>query len=155
MSNPNRWLKQLGLLMATCIFISCNGDEPTPRGGAIRIEFDNIVGDKNLVLNGFTYYNESGEDFTVTKFNYFISNIKFYRPDGTVYTVPQDSSYFLIREDNRASQFVTIPNVPLGEYDHIEFMVGVDSLRSTMGLEKRTGVLDPGGSMMEDGMYWV
>lgn len=137
------------------LFFSCEENTPEPAAASIRIEFDNIVGDKNLVLNGTQYQNASGEDFVITKFNYFVSNFKLYKTDGTVYTVPQDSSYFLIREDVRASQFVTLNNVPVGDYDHIEFMVGVDSLRNTMPESKRTGVLDAGGDMGGDGMYWA
>jgi hypothetical protein len=66
--------------------------------------------------------------------------------------VPQDESYFLIDEAVAASQKVKL-NVPEGDYSEVTFMVGVDSLRSTMDISKRTGVLDPaaGGT----GMYWV
>ena len=133
--------------------LSCSNSEPTP-GAALTIEFDNVVGTKNLVLNGPSNTNASGEDFVVTKFNYFISNIKLLRADGSSYTVPQDSSYFLIKEDTKESQFVKLKNVPVGDYSGVEFMVGVDSLRSTSPVEKRKGALDPGGSM-DDGMYWA
>jgi hypothetical protein len=130
--------------------------EPLPgETGKLTIEFDNVVGDRNLVLNGSSNTNATGEDFVVTKFNYYISNIKLLRSDGTSYVVPQDSSYFLIMENKKESQFVRLKNVPFGEYNGVEFMVGVDSLRNTAPIEKRTGVLDPGGSMMEDGMYWA
>ena len=141
-------------------FSSCSdsveNSEPTPvaEGGKLRLEFDNVVGDKNLVLNSVTYQNATKEDFVVTKLNYFISNIKLTKTDGTVFTVPQDSSYFLIKEDTKATQFVTLNNVPFGDYKAVEFMVGVDSLRNTAPNEKRKGVLDPGGSMADDGMYW-
>lgn len=151
-------MRLLFALIATLSFFSCQTNdplEPVGETGSIRVEFDAIVGDQNLVLNGVQYHNASGEDFVVTKFNYFVSNIKFHKTDGSVYSVPQDSSYFLIREDNRQSQFVTLNNIPVGDYNHIEFMVGVDSLRNTMDESKRTGVLDPGGNMMEDGMYWA
>ncbi|WP_149241938.1 MbnP family protein [Dyadobacter sp. 32] len=146
---------------AFCLFalISCSdstdNSEPVPvTEGKLRIEFDNVVGDKNLVLNSVSYLNATKEDFIVTKFNYFISNIKLTKADGTVFTVPQDSSYFLIKEDTKATQFVTLNNVPSGDYKAVEFMVGIDSLRNTAPIEKRKGVLDPGGSMLEDGMYW-
>lgn len=146
------------LVLATVVMVSCKNDDEEPMTGdkgALTIEFDNVVGDKNMVLNGTTYVNSSGEDFVVTKFNYFISNIKLYRADGGSYVVPQDSSYFLIMESNKESQFVRLKNIPAGDYKRVEFMVGVDSLRNTMPVEKRTGVLDPGGSMAEDGMYWA
>ena len=136
---------------------SAENSEPTPvaEGGKLRLEFDNVVGDKNLVLNSVTYQNATKEDFVVTKLNYFISNIKLTKTDGTTFTVPQDSSYFLIKEDTKATQFVTLNNVPFGDYKAVEFMVGVDSLRNTAPPEKLKGVLDPGGSMADDGMYWV
>ena len=126
-----------------------------PAGGKLRLEFDNVVGDKNLVLGSVTYKNASNEDFVVTKFNYFISNIKLTKADGSVFVVPQDSSYFLVKEDTKTSQFVTLNNVPLADYTAAEFMVGVDSTRNTAPIEKRQGVLDPSGSMMDDGMYWA
>jgi hypothetical protein len=145
-----------------CFMNSCSDSEGSPEpqntaaeDGKLRIEFDNVVGDKNLVLNSVTYQNASKEDFVVSKFNYFISNIKLSRADGTVFVVPQDSSYFLVKEDTKASQFVTLNNVPAGDYNAVEFMVGVDSLRNTAPIEKRTGVLDPSGGMMGDGMYWA
>jgi hypothetical protein len=148
------WTVRLLFAAFTPFMLSCQDDAPTPTA-SIKIEFDNIAGDQNLVLNGTRYYNQSGEDFLITKFNYFVSNFKLYKTDGSVYTVPQDSSYFLIREDLKASQVITLKNIPHGDYDHVEFMVGVDSLRNTMPESKRTGVLDPGGDMGGDGMYWV
>jgi len=144
------------ILLTSCSTPASPGPKPgVPAGGQIRIEFDNVVGDKNLVLNSITYQNASNEDFVVTKFNYFISNIKLTRADGSVFVVPQDSSYFLIKEGARASQLVTLNNVPFGDYTAAEFMVGVDSARNTAPIEKRFGVLDPSGSMMDDGMYWA
>lgn len=147
------------LILLAIFTLSCDSSSnPEPvsgESGGLTIEFDNIVGDKNLVLNGTTYTNSSGEDFVVTKLNYYISNIKLTRQDGSIYTVPQDSSYFLIMESNKESQFVKLKNIPTGDYKAVEFMVGVDSLRNTAPIEKRTGVLDPGGSMTEDGMYWA
>ncbi len=156
MSDKNNLVRRSLLFFAAAgLCWSCNTKDPVPPGGSLRIEFDNVVGDKNLVLNGVNYENATGEDFIVTKFNYFVSNFKLYKTDGTVFTVPQDSCYFLIKEDNRASQFVTLKDIPTGDYDHVEFMVGVDSLRNTMPEAKRTGVLDPGGDMAGDGMYWA
>lgn len=151
-------------VLAVCslfIFNSCSDltdTNPNPTetpSGKLRLEFDNVVGDKNLVLNSVTYKNARNEDFIVSKFNYFISNIKLTKADGSVFVVPQDSSYFLIKEDTKASQFLTLNNVPLADYTGAEFMVGVDSARNTAPIEKRQGVLDPSGSMSEDGMYWA
>ncbi|GAB3641693.1 MbnP family protein [Spirosoma arcticum] len=123
--------------------------------GTFRIVFDNVAGNQDLQLNAGTYTNASGESFTPTTFTYFVSNIKLTRTDGREYVVPQDSSYFLIKEDVPTSQTVTLPNVPAGSYKSVSFVIGVDSLRSTMEVGRRTGVLDPGGDHTSaNGMYW-
>src|SRR5690606_20878888 len=83
----------------------------------------------------------------------YISNIKLQTNSGVEYVVPQDSGYFLIMEDEPSSQVITLSNVPAGDYDKITFTIGVDSLRSTMDISKRTGVLDP--TQGHDGMYWT
>ncbi len=109
--------------------------------GSLGLEFDNVVGEEDLKLNTGSYTNASGETFTVRSLRYFISNIRLTRTDGSEYTVPQDSSYFFIDESNDNS--MPLLKIPEGEYKGISFIVGVDSLRSTMELSERTGVLVP------------
>lgn len=139
--------------MSIALLSGC-GDDQVNSGetGSIRIEFDNHAGEEDLAFNT-DYTNSSGETFRVTSLNYYISNIRLITTSGTAFVVPQDSSYFLIREDDGESHVVTLNNVPAGDYNAITFMIGVDSLRSTMDISKRSGVLDPaqGG----DGMYWA
>lgn len=120
--------------------------------GQLSIEFDNIVGAQNLQLQTGTYTNSAGELFTIDLLQYYISNIQLVKNDGSIYTIPQDSSYFLIKEAEAATHKVAL-NVPAGEYAGLRFVLGVDSLRSTMDITKRTGVLDPAGGM-SNGMYW-
>ncbi len=118
------------------------------------VEFDNIVGDRTLTFNNTTspYTNAAGEKFTISMAQYFISNIKVSKADGTTYTVKQDSSYFLIKAADRNTRFAKV-KVPEGDYTKVTFTVGVDSLRSTMDISKRTGALDPSGGH-DGGMYW-
>lgn len=149
----------LTLITFCTILSACSkGQNPSPGEGderikaTLSIQFDNIAGDRNLQLNTGTYTNAAGEQFKVDMLRYFISNIKVKSVSGKEYTVPQDSSYFLISENDPASQFVKV-RVPVDEYVSLSFTLGVDSLRSTMGVDHRTGALDPSGGM-EDGMYW-
>lgn len=117
----------------------------------LSIEFDNIIGDQDLQLNTGAYTNAAGDSFSVSLLQYFISNIRLKKEDGSEYIVPQDSSYFLIGENDRDTRFAKV-NVPEGDYTSLSFVLGVDSLRSTMDISQRKGVLDPSGGM--DGMYW-
>ena len=140
---------------SSIVLTSCSDDDVAVEPGAtgeITIEYDNIVGDRDLKLNTDNYTNAAGETFTISKLNYYISNIKLLKADGSSYVVPQDSSYFLIREEDEDSQEVTLKNVPSADYTGVEFVVGVDSLRSVSDVSKRTGVLDP---QNPNAMYWA
>jgi hypothetical protein len=99
------------------------------------------------------YTNANGETFRLSKLNYYISNIKLKTNDDKEFVVPQDSCYFLIIEDEEESHGVVLNNIPAGDYNQISFTIGVDSLRSTMDISKRQGVLDP--AQGHDGMYWT
>ncbi len=155
--NIKNIFSMLLLCATTLLILSCEKSaEPTFSAtdkGAIKLEFDNVVGAENMQLNGSqTYTNAVGEQFNITMFNYYISNIALKTEDGTVFTVPQDKSYFLIQESKAESQTVKISDIPLGNYTEMTFTIGVDSLRNTMDIAKRTGVLDPAN---EDAMYWA
>lgn len=149
------------LLSVTAVFFSASlisscTDDPVPLPkGSISVKFDNVVGSKDLKFNSETYVNAAGEEFTVSALNYYISNIKFIAAGGNYYTVPQDSSYFLIREGNVDSQEITINNVPARNYTGIEFVIGIDSLRSVSDISKRKGILDKdSGPTNQEAMYW-
>ncbi|GAB3950425.1 hypothetical protein GCM10028805_28440 [Spirosoma harenae] len=140
------------ILVGLAIFACETNDSISPGNmGKMRIAFDNVVGASDLKLNASTYQNAVGESFTITKFNYFVSNIRLRKEDGSEFIVPQDSSYFLVQEEKPASQTITLSNIPAGNYTGLTFMVGVDSTRSLADISLRTGVLDPG---LNDGMYW-
>jgi len=116
---------------------------------AVTLHFNNIAGNKALLLNSEKYANAAGEQFSISLLQYFISNIQFSTADGKQYIVPQDSSYFFIQQDDSTSQYCTV-YVPAGDYTSINFIVGIDSLRSTSKIDKRKGVLDPSAT----DMYW-
>ncbi|GAB2562219.1 MbnP family protein [Spirosoma aerophilum] len=145
-------LFMLSLPLATWL-ISCTNGSPEPTMGSVKLTFDNVVGNQDLELAKGRYVNAGGEPFSITKLHYFVSNLRFHRADGTEYVVPQDSSYFLVRESDSVSQTLTINQVPTGHYTRVSYLIGVDSLRSTSDISRRKGVLEP-GSVANDAMYW-
>jgi hypothetical protein len=144
------------LLLAVCAgFMACKKDEPeapapTPppaaTTGTLSVQFDNKVGDSILVLgNAKSYVTQNNDTFTVSKFNYYISNVRLIKSNGDVYVEPE--SYHLIQSDIASSLQFNISNVPLGDYSSIQFVIGVDSTRNVSGAQ--TGALDP-----LHGMFW-
>lgn len=130
------------ILFAASLFCFASCKKTTPlefrpgdKGELEKVEFDNVIGGVNLQLNTGSYTNASGETFKVSLLNYYISNIKLQNADGTTYTVPRDSSYFLIKEEN-PSQLITLRDIPAGNYTGISFVLGVDSLKSTAPVQR-------------------
>lgn len=150
-------MKRIFILAAMAsVFLTACKKESTPEyntrvKATLSVEFDNIVGSVDLQLNTGSYTNALGERFNVTKLKYFVSNFKLTNVDGIVYTVPQDSCYFLIDEANAAAHDATL-RLPEGEYKTLSFVLGVDSLRNTSDISKRTGALDVSGAAID--MYW-
>lgn len=144
----------LALLVAPA-FLACNKSNAPEYNSSVKaplsVEFDNIAGSSDLKLNTGAYTTAAGETIKITKFKYYVSNFMLTNTDGAIYTVPQDSCYFLIDEADHNS-IEPVIQVPEGEYKTLQFTVGVDSLRNTMDISKRTGVLDPTGAASD--MYW-
>lgn len=143
------------VLATVIIFSSCKKETVSQfdntKKGDLSVEFDNIAGSSDLELNTGNYTNASGEAFTVTKLKYYISNFQLTNIGGTIYTVPQDSCYFLIDESDEATHEPII-RIPEGEYKTLTLTLGVDSLRNTKDISQRIGDLDPTGVGAD--MYW-
>lgn len=135
------------LSFLTVAFSACtdDADVTTPAAGTLDVEVDHLVGNVPLVLHTGTYTTSSGQQFTVSTFNYYLSNIKLRKADGTEYAEPE--SYHLLKHSDAATRAFTLTNVPAGDYTGFTFTIGVDSARNVSGAQ--TGALDP-----SNGMFW-
>lgn len=141
-------------LFSVLVLFSCSKKDdpvaPTQGGtqpvgeGAVKLEFFNNVGGSALNLNNQWYKNEHGDSFKVSKFNYYISNIKL---NGTNEAYVEKESYHLLQQDSASSLAFDLTSVSAGTYTSITFTIGVDSLRNVSGAQK--GALDP-----TNGMFW-
>lgn len=134
------------LLLLT--FLSCKqGKIITPtENGTFTLEFENLVNEIPLVLGTQTYKNANGDNFNISVFKYYVSNISLTKDDGTIYKIPE--SYILVDAAKPASLLNTLTNVPAGDYTQISFIIGVDKERNLAGAQ--TGALDP-----TLGMFWT
>ncbi|MCE3280661.1 MAG: hypothetical protein K0S44_2852 [Bacteroidetes bacterium] len=113
--------------------------------GKLCIVFDHSVGNKALALDTVNYQNESGQNFTITNFKYYIGQVQLNRPDGTYY---KSEGYHLVQEDEAESKKIILDNIPQASYTSVSFIVGVDSLHNCSGAQ--SGALDP-----TNGMFWA
>ena len=81
------------ILLAVSFFGSAKKDDELTRKKEmvdLTLQFDNVAGSKDLVLNSGNYTNASGESFNVSQLQYFVSNLKFVCPNGKAFSVNQD-----------------------------------------------------------------
>lgn len=146
---------KLPVLLCCSVLFFCGFTRPEKTAtneGTVTLTFHHLFKNEPLDFEK-EYTNAHGEKLTFTLLNYFISNISLTKSDGSVYALPQDSSYFLIRHTDPASQAISLERIPFGKYTSVTFTIGVDSLRNTMDISRRTGNLDVGATAK--GMYWV
>jgi len=143
--------------LATLGLAGCkkDADQPSAETGEFTLYLDNGVTQTNsagvtafqpLVLDANTYRNANGDEFTVSNFKYYISNVKLLKADNSAYAVPD--SYFLVDHAKPETQDLQIKGVPEGTYTAVAFTVGVDSARTKAG--NFTGVLNG-----DNGMLWT
>lgn len=143
--------KSLCIGLLSFSIIGCRKDPvtvpvtPPSKNGTVKLEFTHVVGSENLVMNTAVYKNQNGDDYTVTKFNYYISNIKLNKADGSAFT--ELESYHLLEQSAPSTLNFDIANVVPGNYKSITYTIGVDSARNTAGVQ--SGALDPA-----KGMFW-
>lgn len=139
----------LSFLAISISLTSCkknNSESEISGSGSIEIEFENKVGSQPLVLNSQTYKNANGDDFTISSFKYYISNIQLIKANGKSVLLPE--TYYLIDAADKASSHQLAAKIPAGDYVSIKMTIGVDSARNFSGAQ--AGALDPA-----KGMFWT
>ncbi len=129
------------LWVAMSFSYKVNKKDPPP----LTITIKHVVGANELKLDSVNYKNNSGQDFTVSKFKYYISNLHLKSATSKDVFVNET---FLIDEDEPQSKKIALKNVPMDNYSTLEFIIGVDSLHNCSGAQ--SGALDP-----VNAMYWA
>jgi hypothetical protein len=135
----------LFILVVLLILNNERGYSQNLQSNSIEINFAHYVGNENLKLDRMIYKNVLNQDFSVTKFKYYISDIVLSRKDGKPFVC---NNYFLVDEKIPGSKKIVLDNVPRGEYIAVQFTVGVDSIHNCSGAQ--SGALDP-----INGMFWT
>jgi len=136
----------LPVFFVVMLFSCSKKDNPAPSGnGTVKLEFFNNAGGSSLNLNNQWYVNAHGDSFKVSKFNYYVSNIKL---NGSNVSYTETDSYHLMQQSDPSTMSFNMASVPTGTYSGITFTIGVDSLHNVSGAQ--TGALDP-----TNGMFWT
>lgn len=145
------------ILVTFGIFIiGCSDDDNTLSSeeslSSVEIKWDNIVGqqDLNLVEKeslDYSYQTTDNQDFNITSFGYYITNIILEGSNGERYedevsiSAVDAKGVYHIKEGDFASAVTTLQKVPVGKYNKITFTVGIPEEGVQEGAAG--GVLDP------------
>lgn len=143
------------VLIAIVFLNSCTSNddaiiEQSSGEGKVSLYFDNGFSGDALLL-GNSYTNGNGENLTINRFNYIISNIVLYKTDGSSYVYPKVESYFIINEEKNLKT-IELKNIPVGDYKSIKFGLGVDQQRYLEGESNQQTFWDFAASM---DMVWT
>jgi hypothetical protein len=112
---------------------SKNEDDIITGQGNLEVEFDNVYGAADLVLNTQSNITSQNETLQISTVKYIVSNIVLTKEDGTTFIYPKSESYFIVDESDEATQLLELSAIPAGNYTKIKFGIGVDQPQFELG----------------------
>jgi hypothetical protein len=108
-----------------------SGTEPEEGSGTVIVAFDHTVGGAALVMDGTTYQNAAGNQYTVTNLEYVVSDfvlqLEAVRADGDF---SWEGVHYRTQADPSTRELV-FDDVPAGDYDRISFVHGIVGSKNT------------------------
>ena len=117
------------LLAASCK--KSDDPVPAPPSGTIEFSIDHQVNGQPLKENELMYRNAAGNDYMITDLIYFISDIAFYRNDGTFTMIGATKDIFYVDENIPETKTIRFSDpIPAGTYDSINFIFGISEKKN-------------------------
>jgi hypothetical protein len=135
-----RWLIIVGLFLTAgmaCISTAFAQDDAPNL--VIHVNFK--ANGRPLILNDSSYTNVFGEKYSISRLKFYMSHISLKNESGI------SASEDIALVDASTNQVVNL-NLAPGQYDQLQFLLGVDSALNCSGAQ--SGALDP-----LNGMFWT
>ena len=105
------------------VFISCGDDDTIqPTSGELSIQFNHNWNGKEIEFNELNFTNAFGQELSITKLRYLISDIVLHLPDNT--SIPIDG--YILVDLNESNLIAYAPNIPFNNYTGLSFTFGFD-----------------------------
>jgi hypothetical protein len=113
---------------------SCKKEEtttPPSTSGKIIFSINHLVNGQPLTKNDLIYTNAAGNEYMITEVKYFISDITFYRHDGSRKLIGDWKDIFYVDENLPETTTIRFfDNIPAGTYDSIAFTFGISAQKN-------------------------
>jgi hypothetical protein len=132
--NFRLWVRISSLIFLVSTFSACNkADKTTPASpsGKIIFSINHLVNDQPLTENELIYINAAGNDYLITEVKYFISDITFYRNDGSKKVIGDWKDIFYVDENIPETKTIRFfDKIPAGTYDSITIIFGISEQKN-------------------------
>ncbi len=123
-------------VVITMNITSCKRDDDDDETfGKIQLTFSHTVDGQDIEYNILKYTNDAGNQYMITDFQYFISDVILYKSDGQQQMIDDQRSIFYV-DSQISSTFswdVSDP-LPIGQYDSLSFVFGINEAKNVSGL---------------------
>ena len=137
------------LIIAITGILSCEKDTPPTviqvTTNDVSITFNNIVNGKTISSSDTNYRNAAGNLYTISLLKYYVTNLVLVDENNKEWFA---KNYNLVNIDEPAQNTFSLKGIPTAKYTKMKFILGVDSLRNTTGVQD--GFLDPSYGMLWD-----
>jgi hypothetical protein len=127
--NSQSWVRFCLLIILMGYVFACKkSDNTTPVSPSGKVIFliDHKVNGDSLKENELIYANAAGNEYMITEVKYFISDITFYRNDGSKKVIGDWKDIFYVDENIPETKTIRFyDNIPAGTYDSITFIFGI------------------------------
>ncbi len=122
----------VALMIGAGIIASCekkNEEESYPV--QLNILMLHYVDDHEVVYDNIQYTNAFGNQYSVARLQYFVSDFRFFKTDGTEVFI--DEEHYVDGLDESTYTFSPEKKLPPGQYDRITFVFGLNEAKNITG----------------------
>ena len=126
-------IQRFFLFLIITIIYSCNKtqDKPITETGHVSFKFVHYVNGQPLHKDSMMYINAAGNQYEVDQLRYFISNVTFYKSDGTKSIINAENSINYVDIDIASTLSWFPPDfLTAGNYDSINFVFGINAAQN-------------------------
>lgn len=143
-----RFLSICCLLIPAFLFSDCKPEEEVAPYATILLRLTHKAGNQALEFNQNKYTNALSQSYSVSKLNYFISNVKMRNAETGAFYFEVNSYHLVKATKNPSNTEIVLQSVPMKKFTELEFSIGVDN--SANHSTDNIGDLDPANGMAWD-----
>ena len=119
------------LAFVSLSFYQCNPKEEPLKNGKLIFKFEHRVDNQAIIYDTTMYVNEAGNNYQINEIQYFITDVKLHKSDGSTILINEWTDYKYIDVDIPASlKWEIFDPIPEGSYTGISFTFGWESSKN-------------------------